>query len=163
MNKMIEMLKDNKKAVIGVVILVIVAGFSVNALVKKDKAPVDTTPIEEVTPEVPAPVVRKPGSKPVPVQVVDNRSYTEVSAAYKGRTIQFDGECRVPVFPQSVFKVGTDVLFDNRGSKAANVTFAGASFNLPGYGFKVVSLDREGLFTVDCNAQQNVATLNVQK
>lgn len=157
------MLKENKKVVIGVIALVIIAGFSVNALMKKEKVPVDTTPIEEVATETPDAVVKKPVSKPVPVQVTDNRTYTEVSAAYKGKTVQFNSECRVPLFPQTVFKVGTDVLFDNRGPKSAQVKFAGATFDLPGYGFKVVSLDRTGTFTIDCNAQQNVSTLTVQK
>ena len=45
MNTMIATLKENKKAVIGVIILVIIAGLLVNALVKKDKAPIDTTQI----------------------------------------------------------------------------------------------------------------------
>lgn len=159
---MITMLKENKKAVIGAVILVVIAGFSVNALTKKEKVPVDTTPIEEVVPEVPAPI-KKPVVKPTPVQVVETRTYTEVSAAYKNKTVQFNNECGVAIFPQTVFKTGTDVLLDNRGATSATVSFAGATFTLPAYGFKVVSLDKAGSFTVDCNSQKNVATLIVQK
>lgn len=160
---MIAMLKNNKKIVIGGAAIVIVAALVVNAIVKKPKEVVDTTPIEEQKTEDVQPAPSKPRVVTKTPVVVDNRTYTDLVTAYKGRTVQFNEQCQVPLFPQVVFKVGTDILLDNRGPKNIQVTLAGTSYSLPGYGFKVVSLDSAGTIVVDCNTQQNVAVINVQK
>lgn len=160
---MIAMLKNNKKVVAGIVILVIIAAIVVNAVSKKPEAVVDTTPIEEQKTEDVQAAPMKPRASTKPAVVADTRSYTEVAAAFAGKTIQFNEECRVPIFPQVVFKKGTDVLLDNRSSKSARVNIGGAVYNLPGYGYKVVSLDTVGSMVVDCNTQQNVAILSVQQ
>ncbi len=163
MKKMIAMLKNNKKVVAGIVILVIIAAIVVNAVSKKPEAVVDTTPIEEQKTEDVQAAPVKPRVSTKPTVTVDTRSYTEMIVAYKDRTIQFNSQCQVPPLTQRGFKVGTDVLLDNRGSQPAKIVFGGVSYTLPGYGWKVVSLDAPGDYKIDCNNLQNVTTLTVQR
>jgi hypothetical protein len=61
------------------------------------------------------------------------------------------------------YKVGSEVLLDNRGSSPAIIKFASSVYNLGAYGYKVVTLSSLGEYTVDCNDRENVATLTIQK
>ncbi len=156
------MLKKNLKVVLGIAIVAI-AGVAVGTLSKKDVAPV--VPLEEAPKEevvaAPTKVVTKKPSSSSPV-VVDNRSYTELINAYKGKTLQFGATCQVLKSTQ-VYKLGTDILLDNRTSSPVVIKIGGASYNLGAYGYKVVDLPNLGEFAIDCGSQQNVATITVQK
>lgn len=161
---MVDTLKNNWKVSVGVILAVIVLGLLVNGMTKKEPAPIDTTPIEEVPVETPVvkPVRRSTPTASVPT-VTDTRTYTEMVVAYKDRTIQFNAQCQVPPLTQRGFKVGTDVMLDNRSSETKTITLGGVTHTLNGYGWKVVSLNTAGTFMVDCNDSQNVTTITVQK
>jgi hypothetical protein len=165
MKHIIEVVKKNLKVVVGIA-LVAIAGFSANALTKKDIAPVEENIVPSVIeqPEVVAPS-RPTGTKPAPVAptVTDTRGYAELIVAYKGKTLQFGASCQVVMSTQG-FKVGSQILLDNRNATPVTIKLGTAgTYTLGGYGYKVVTLATPGNFMVDCNSQQNVATLSVQK
>lgn len=163
MQTVLDTLKNNWKVTVGVILAVIVIAFSVNALVKKEPVPVDTTPIEEVPVETPvAPARRRTTTTPVVPTVADSRAYTDVVVEYRGRTIQFGNQCQAAPSRQ-VFKVGTEILLDNRNATAVKIMIGSTSHDLAGYGFKAIRLSNEGTFMIDCNQQLNVATLIVQQ
>lgn len=165
MKQMIAKAKNNTKAIIGTILIVAIAGFGVNALTKKDvQPPVDTTtPIETPTEPVKAPV-RRPAVQPTAPSVTpDTRNYADLILAYKDKTVQFNSQCQVPPLPQRGWKMGTDILLDNRSSQPATIKIGTTTHTLGSYGYKVVSLDQPGTYMVDCNDRQNVTTLTVQR
>lgn len=165
MQTVLDTLKNNWKVTVGVILAVIVIAFSVNAIVKKEPTPVDTTPIEEVPVETPVTTPARRRTTPVASvpTVSDTRTYTEMIVAYKDRTIQFNAQCQVPPLTQRGFKVGTDVMLDNRSAETKTIIIGGVTHTLNGYGWKVVSLNSAGNFMVDCNDRQNVTTITVQQ
>lgn len=161
MTKIISFIKENLKAVLGIG-LVAIAGISVGNLSKKDVAQVENKPIEEIITETPS-SVSKPKTTPSKVVLpTDNRTYTELVAAYKGKMLQFGASCQVLISNQ-VFKLGSDILLDNRNSSPVAIKIGSSSYQLGSYGYKVVSLDTTGKFMVDCGSQQNVAILTVER
>ncbi|MEK7228289.1 MAG: hypothetical protein AAB681_02965 [Patescibacteria group bacterium] len=118
--------------------------------------PINETPIEEVVSTSPSP---KGDTAPAPVYQLP---YTEAVAKYKGSRIQFDQSCQA-IPSNQTFKVGTSVMIDNRSPKTTTISFGSSAYLIEAYGYTVVSLTKEGLFTVNCNEQRNVLTLSVQK
>jgi hypothetical protein len=165
MNKIIAVLKNNLKFIIGGVALAAVAGFSTGQLSKKDVAPAPINPIVEIPEVVAAPKVTKSkNNKPAsttPV-VVDARGYTELILAYQGKTLQFGSMCQVRTHDQA-YKLGSEILLDNRNVSPVSIKIGQDVYGLDSYGHKVISLNTSGVFMVDCNDSQNVATLSVQK
>lgn len=145
---------------IGAVIVVIILGLLVGGMGKKKEAPalVTSAPEEIVLTPTPATPTKKPAA-PAPVE---KRSYTELIALYKGKTVQFGAACQVLTSTQ-VYKVGSEILLDNRNSVPVAIKLGANVYNLGAYGYKVVSLNTVGNFMVDCNDHQNVATVSVQK
>ncbi len=164
MKKIVDLIKNNKnlKIALGLIILVVIAGFLVSGLSKKKAAPTEANPVEEQPQEV----VKTPGKKPLPsgtTSPVDTRTYTQLLEAYKDRLVQFNSDCHVSKIARQVFKVGSEILLDNRSSEPATISVGATNYTLSAYGYRVISLSKVGTFTLDCNAGRNVATLTVQE
>ena len=106
--------------------------------------------------------------KPVPVasQPV-TMSYTNALALYKdNKRIQLSGDTFCQVTPNNVmYKNGTSIMIDNRSAKTRTVK-VGATYSIPGYGFKIVKLSSGTLpatLFMDCDTQQNVAKVLLQR
>jgi hypothetical protein len=163
MKNKIENMSKNMKIAIGAIILVIILALIVRGVMHKKAAPeaVVSTPVVE-QPVAPKPakwVAPKPAPTPV---VVDTRGYAELIVAYKDRMLQFSDACQVRVSDQN-YKIGSEMLLDNRNSVPVTIKLGSNSYTLPAYGHQVVTLGAEGKFMVDCNDHQNVATVSVQK
>ncbi len=160
-NKM-ENMSKNTKIAIGAVILVIILALIVRGAMHKKVTPVEVTPV----PVVEQPVVSKPtkwvAPKPAPVVSMDTRGYAELINAYKDHMLQFGASCQVRASDQN-YKIGSEVLLDNRNDVPVTVKIGSNTYTLPAYGHQVITLSTEGKFMVDCNDHQNVATVSVQK
>lgn len=168
MKNMIENMSRNTKISIGVIVLVIIVALIVRF--NGDKK----ANLTELAPEVPvvaeltqapkkARVTKKVDEEVVaPEVVVDTRNYTELILAYKDRTLQFGDLCHVRMSNQA-YKAGEQILLDNRNNFPVSIKIGMDTYELPSYGFKVVSLNTEGEFMVDCAGYENVATVTVQK
>lgn len=154
-------MSKNTKMALGAIVIVIIGALIVRYGGKKPAL---------VAPE-PIPVVEQPAAAKLrprrvsPEAVVppaDTRSYAELISAYQNRMVQFGSACQVRVSDQ-VYKVGSEILLDNRNDMPLTIKIGSESYNLGGYGHKVVTLGAEGKFMIDCGANQNVATITVQK
>jgi hypothetical protein len=162
MKNKIEKMSKNMKIAVGAIILVIIAALIVRGVMHKKAAP---------APVAPAPVVETPvapkstkwvAPKPAPAPVVDTRGYAELILAYKDHMLQFGDSCQVRVSDQN-YKIGSEMLLDNRNSVPVTIKIGINSYALAAYGHQVITLGSEGKFMVDCNDHQNVATVSVQK
>jgi hypothetical protein len=166
MNKIIAVLKNNLKLIIGGVALAAVAGFSTGQLSKKDVPPAPINPIVEIPEIVVVPKeVKSKGVKVKDVSTpndIDSRNYAELILAYQGKTLQFGSACQVRVKDQT-YKVDSEILIDNRNSFPISIKLGQNVYQLDSYGHKVISLNTKGVFMVDCNDYENVATISVQK
>jgi hypothetical protein len=97
-------------------------------------------------------------------------SFTQAVKLYASSRIQFTSPQPVnscQAFPGKVtYKNGTNVMLDNRTAKTLSLRFDNNTHVLPAYSFKVVKVSSATLphtYTVDCNTNQNVATIEVQK
>lgn len=87
-------------------------------------------------------------------------SYAQALEKYSGSRIQINSSCQFAP-ASAVYKVGTNVMLDNRSDASKSVLFNGTRYTIPGYGFKVVTLSTAKTFQVDCGSYQNVATITV--
>ena len=158
-----ENMSKNTKIALGAIVLVIIVAIIVRYGLGKKVVPETVIP-EPIAEETTTVAPRPRGTKAVvtPEPIVDTRSYAELILAYKDRTIQFGKDCQVRASDQ-VYKLGGEVLLDNRNDFPVLITFGGISYNLGGYGHQVVTLNSEGKFMVECNANKNVVTVTVQK
>jgi hypothetical protein len=79
----------------------------------------------------------------------ESLSYGDVVALYGRQRIQFDEQCRA-VPAQSIFPVGSTIIFDNRSEKLQGVSFDGMLYAVSPYHVRVISLSRPGIFPIDC-------------
>ncbi len=158
-NKTQGMSKNTKAAIVAIIIVIIVALVVRGGSDKKVVPPVAVEPTTQET--VAKPAVVSGGTKPTPAPI-DTRTYTELLNAYKGSTLQFNSLCQVHMSNQ-VYKTGAQILLDNRSASSAAIKIGSIVHSLGAYGYRVVTLSSSGQFMVDCNEQQNVATLTVQK
>ena len=89
--------------------------------------------------------------------------YADLVLKYEDRTLQFNESCQASKESTVGFKQGTDVLLDNRSDSSAKIVIGSRTFNLKAYGYKVIDLGSVGTYKIDCNENQNVLTLTVQK
>lgn len=162
MKNKIQNMPKNMKIAIGAVILVVAIALVIKGNMDKKEAPAILPAPEETQEQVLTPKPSTTTSKPSTTTYTDNRSYTELIAAYKNALVQFGTSCQV-LKSNQVFKVGTEVLLDNRNSVPVTLKIGSSVHTLGAYGYKVISLSSEGTFMVDCNDHQNVATISVQK
>lgn len=154
-------MQKNKNTILAIVGLVVIA-LIVLMVVKNNKKPVEVTEIptdsvEQVdeTTEVGA-VVIKPKTASI--------NYQQALIKYKDHRIQLGQNCQAT--PNNVtYKNGTSIMIDNRSSVARTVK-VGSSYTINAWSFKVINLTSSTLpatWLVDCGAQQNVATILIQK
>jgi hypothetical protein len=151
-----------------VVVLIIVIGLAMsnkNKEVTDDSrmAPTDTTVVPDNTKNPVTPPVSGIDPEREGTSVGSGAgTYANLMLKYKGRMVQFNTECAV-VTNKVGFKQGTDILLDNRDNTPVKIVIGSRTFNLPGYGYKVIDLPTIGSFQLDCNKRLNVVTVTVQK
>ncbi len=93
-------------------------------------------------------------------------SYQQALITYKDKRIQLGAGNICTATPNNVtYKNGTTIMIDNRAPVVRNVKI-GTTYTIKAYGFKLVKLSSSTLpikYLVDCNNQQNVATILLQK
>ena len=94
-------------------------------------------------------------------------SYANALVKYANRRIQFNASCQVPILSTSVtYKDNTGIMLDNRSAVAHTIKI-GTNYTVKAYGFRIVVLPDTYLkaktILVDCDKQQNVATILVQE
>jgi hypothetical protein len=94
-------------------------------------------------------------------------SYQKALEIYKDNTrIQLSGDAFCQANPNNVmYKNGTSIMIDNRSSQTRTIKID-TTYSIPGYGFKIVKLYSATLpktFLMDCNSQQNIVKILLQK
>lgn len=161
-NKVMDMPKSTKLA-LGIVVVVVLVALIVKGAIHK-KAPiteVPPVPQEEVV-SAPKPPRKTTTVTKTPEPSPEMRAYTELILSYKNRTLQFGPSCQVTTSAQ-VYKVGSELLLDNRTEVPVSISVGLSVITLPSYGYAIMSLPGEGVFMVGCNDHKNVATITVQK
>jgi hypothetical protein len=163
-------MEQNKKSntvwwIVGVVVLVLIVillvkGKGSDMAGNTDMQNGDQTALE-ATEDTSAGSVNTPTSGTASVTM----SYAKALETYKDRRIQFNDECQA--VPNTVtYKDNTGIMLDNRSSKSRTIKI-GTSYTVKGYGFKIITLPdtyrQSKTFLVDCDGQQNVATILVQE
>lgn len=160
-------MKDNNKTVwivLGIIILII----AVMLIVKnknKDGEMNDDGQNTDVTTVEPSEDVSEgsvtattPGSTPVTL------SYANALIQYADRRIQINDACQATP-TNMTFKTNTNIMIDNRSAQT-KVVKIGSTYTVKGYGFKIIKLTAATpplTLLMDCGAQQNVATILIQK
>ena len=104
-----------------------------------------------------------PGASKTPVSTAPG-TYGDAVTAYANRRIQFDQYCQA--VPNSfAIKKGLAIMLDNRSGDARTFAVDGATFTIPGYGWKIlipqVTSVPKTLY-IDCGSARNVGTIIVQ-
>lgn len=163
MKNKIENMSKSMKIGIGAVILVIIIALIARGAMHKKAAPLEVAPAPVVEQPATQKINRTYAPKPAPVVTpVDTRGYAELILAYKDHMLQFGASCQVRVSDQN-YKIGSEMLLDNRNEVPVTVKIGSNIYTLSAYGHQVITLNAEGKFMVDCNDHQNVATVSVQK
>lgn len=90
----------------------------------------------------------------------DAMSYGDFIKIFGDKRIQFDEACRATPNTSS-FSVGDTLMLDNRSNKIQAVRFIDDLYALPPYHVRLFSLERQGVFTIDCGSLRNVAEVIV--
>ncbi len=157
---------ENKKNLIigGVIVLGLVVAIIILFSMIKDKAVV----VPEVAPETNGEVSEVvPPKTVVPVKnPVVKDSYSKALAEYSqnGRRIQFNESCQATPF-LSTFANGTTIMLDNRSSQDRTIRIGTKTYNVSAYSYDLAKLSvatSPTTYYVDCDSQQNPATIIVQ-
>ncbi len=153
---------------VGIVLIVLIAWFFSN---QKPKPTPSETVNTEITGQPAAsstdqtatstpPAAKKTGSS-------NNLAYNQALAIYQknGYRIQFS-ECRA--IPSSLaIRQGVKYMLDNRDSVAHTIKVGTSTYNLPGYGYMIVTAYNLGINNVSCSGggmnTVNTAQINIQK
>lgn len=163
----------NKKILVGIVAVIAIGWF---VLSSSDKSVVtddmeNTVPTTQIAtstkPVAKATTTVKKTSVPLASQPV-SLSYQSALELYKdNKRIQLSGADFCQVSPNNVmYKNGTSIMIDNRSAQIRTIKIGGTSYSIEGYGFKIVKLSSATLpatLLMDCNQQQNVAKILLQK
>lgn len=160
--------QNNKNTWIWVVVIVLVI-VGVVIAVKMKKSDTSTavenqdTNAVQVTEDVSDGSVDAPTTTGVaPVTI----SYENALVKYKDSRIQLAPGNTCAASPNSVtYKNGTTIMIDNRAAQARTLKI-GTTYSIKGYGFKIIKLSSATVpakWLVDCDGQQNVATILLQK
>lgn len=101
-----------------------------------------------------------PNTNPIEGLAENTLSYSDVVMLYGDKRIQFDNDCKATPSNAS-FPLGTIVVLDNRGNSVKAIKFVDDTYAIPPLHVKLVELNREGIFSVDCGTSKNVVRLNV--
>jgi hypothetical protein len=151
-----------------VVIVLVVAGILI--AVKMNKSATSVAVVQtpspdavQVTEDTSAGSIDTPAMAGVsPVTI----SYEDALVKYKDSRIQLAPGATCAATPTTVtYKNGTVIMIDNRAPQARTLKI-GVGYSVKGYGFKLIKLSSATLpstWLVDCDGQQNVATILLQK
>ena len=102
-----------------------------------------------------------PGGTPV---ALNPQNYSELVNQYVGRRVEFDERCQMR--PADVtFKNGTVVMFDNRSPQAKTIKVGNQSYNLPAYGYRLLTMNSQSVplsLNVGCDNVPNVGKILLQ-
>ncbi|MEK7583245.1 MAG: hypothetical protein AAB483_02495 [Patescibacteria group bacterium] len=150
----------NNKTLLGIVIAAAVVIIIV-VMTRSSTTP-DTTPTPTASASASVSVSTSPAAVGTPAKTL---SYEDALKKYPGTRFQFDTTCQAR--PSSmVIKKGTPVMLDNRANVARTITIGTTKYTLAKYGFRIVtptSAKYPVTFFIDCDKQQNVATLLIQQ
>lgn len=117
------------------------------------------------TPTPVASITKKPAVKPpISGSAKQTQTYTELVAAYFDKRIQFDDHCQA-FPPNTTFKNGTAVMFDNRSSATRSIKIGDVAYTFGGYDYKIITLLTSNFtksWPLVCNSS-SVGTLLIQK
>lgn len=159
------MTKGNK--IFWIVLAVVIVGIIIFLNSKQSVAPTNPSNDNTNTTTNTAPTgnTAKPATKPANTQNTITTSYQEMVKKYEGRRIQFNEWCQATPSSQT-YKNGTQIMFDNRGSKATTLTIDGVAYPTSAYTYRLITLSSKTLphtVIVNCGAQNNVAQLTLQQ
>lgn len=93
-------------------------------------------------------------------------SYQQALVKYADRRLQFNNQCQASAPNVVTYKDNTGIMLDNRSAQTRTIK-VGATYTIKPYGFKIVTLPdiyrQPQTLLVDCDGQQNVATVLVQE
>ncbi len=158
-------MQKNKNTILVIVGLVVIALIVLMVVKNKQKTntavPVVPDSVEQVDDTTTQPTTNKRSTVKTPAASI---SYQQALVKYKDHRIQLGQDCQAT--PTNVtYKNGTSIMIDNRSSVARTVK-VGSSYTINAWSFKVINLTSSTLpatWLVDCGAQQNVATILIQK
>jgi hypothetical protein len=154
---------QKNKNIILIVVGVIVVALVVLMVVKNNQKTNETVNVEPESVEQVDGSNTETSTGTVKTPVV-SITYQQALVKYKDRRIQLAQDCQAT--PTNVtYKNGTSIMIDNR-SNATRVVKVGSSYTIKPWSFKVINLTSSTLpatWLVDCGAQQNVATILIQK
>lgn len=92
-------------------------------------------------------------------------SYQQALTKYADKRIQFNDMCGAT--PNTVtYKDNTGIMLDNRSAKSRTIK-VGTTYTVKPWGFKIITLPdtylKSSTILIDCDKQQNVATILVQE
>jgi hypothetical protein len=157
-------MQKNKKTIwitVGVIVVIIIILIASRG--NKKPEIVNELPINTNNTEVIQATPAKPAVKNVK-NSASTISYEDALVQYRDYRIQLNKDCQA--IPNNVtYKNGTSIMIDNRSSVERDVR-VGSNYTIPAWGFKIINLTSSTLpatWLVDCGAQQNVATILIQK
>jgi hypothetical protein len=159
----------NKKALAWIVVI-IVLGWVWMSMINKSNTTENGTPAEQTAtssnPVATTTVVNKKTSVALPNQPV-SMSYQNALETYKeNKRIQLSGTNFCQANPNNVtYKNGTSIMIDNRSAQTHTIKI-GSAYTIEGYGFRIIKLSSATLpvtFFMDCDVQQNIAKILLQK
>lgn len=168
-----RMKKNGMWMILGVVVLLVVIALVVMS--KKDVSVVDEdinvsntevvvdaediTNIKEEEKDVTEESVNTPTKAPA-------LTYQQALEKYKDRRLQFNDRCQASAPNVVTYKDNTGIMLDNRSAETRTIK-VGATYTIKPYGFKIITLPdiyrQPQKLLVDCDGQQNVATVLVQE
>ena len=102
-----------------------------------------------------------PGGTPV---ALNPQNYSELVNQYEGRRVQFDERCQMTP-NDTTFKNGTVVMFDNRSPQAKTIKIGSQSYNLPAYGYRLLTMNSQNVplsLQVGCDNVPSVGRILLQ-
>jgi hypothetical protein len=133
------MKKDDKKVlVIGVVILVVVIAIFVWSS-NQEQTALNGEQNSIIKPIPANHVVLKSRITNGTNQPASTLTYTQATAAYVGKTVQFNDSCQAVPSGMAI-KQNTKILFDNRSKIAKTIIVDNMTFALPAYGWTIKTI-----------------------
>lgn len=105
------------------------------------------------------------GAAPAAGQEWQNTKYTQAVLKYADVRMQFDAGCQATP-NAATYKNGTTVMLDNRSEETRSIVIGGRTYTVPGLSYAIVKLTSAKLpatYMVDCDFQQNIATILLQR
>lgn len=112
----------------------------------------------EISEEIP--IIQKDSMVPISSLTEKTLSYSDVVSLYGDKRIQFDDNC-IATPTNASFLVGNMVVLDNRSDTLKAVKFINDTYAIPPFHVRIIELDRQGIFSIDCGTSKNVSIIRV--